>query len=137
MQEEELFIEYKELVKKLFNILEVELEELTEQEKELIIAYSFGMISLIAEENKVSKEVKYFAVQKAINEVFKYSEKEAKNILNKLIDSVEKEKNEEFRIMIHQGKYVYPKYKEQNYNEIYDRLTNMIDVIVSGEYKNY
>lgn len=137
MKEDVFCIECNKLLGDLFDILEVELEELTEQEKELIIAYSFGMISVMAEENQVNEEIKCSMFEKIIKEVFKYSNEEAKTILQKLIESVEKDRNGAFNIMIHQGKYIYPQYKLKNYNEIYDRLTNMIDVIVSGEYKNY
>lgn len=137
MKEDVFCIECNKLLGDLFDILEVELEELTEQEKELIIAYSFGMISVMAEENQVNEQVKCSIFEKIIKEVFKYSKEEAKSILQKLIDSIQTDSNEVLKIMIHQGKYIYPKYKLKNYNEIYDRLTNMIDVIVSGEYKNY
>lgn len=137
MKENEFIEEYKSLLKNLFDILEVELGELTKQEKELIIAYSFGMISIIGQESQISKDVKYSAAKKAIIEVFKYKENEVKNVFKKLIDDIQEKRNEAYNIMIHQGKFIYPKYKEKNYNEIYDNLTNMIDVIVSGEYKNY
>lgn len=136
--EDDIFLkEYRELTKKLFEILEVEVEELTEQEKELLIAYSFGMISVMAEENQISLDTKYSAVENVIMEIFKYSKETSTDIRKKLVDSTQKDGSEVFRIMIHQGKYIYPKYKDGNYNEVYDRLTNLIDVIVTEEYKNY
>jgi len=137
MQQDIFLKNCKKLVENLFEILEVELEELTEQEKELLIAYSFGMISIMSEESQISKEMEYYSIEKVIIETFKYSKQQAKDMLQELIDSIQKGGKEIFEIMIHQGKFVYPKYKENNYNEVYDRLTNMIDVIVSGEYKNY
>ncbi|WP_297429668.1 Imm48 family immunity protein [Clostridium sp.] len=136
--EDDVFLkEYIELTKNLFEILEVELEELTEQEKHLLIAYSFGMISAMAEENQISLDTKYFAVENVIMEVFQYSKQISTDIRKKLVDSTQKGGSEAFMIMIHQGKYIYPKYKDGNYNEVYDRLTNLIDVIVTEEYKNY
>lgn len=137
MEEEKFLVESKELVENLFEILEIELEELSEQKKELIIAYSFGIISIMAEENQILLSVQYFVVEKVIMEVFQYSKQKTINIIKKLVDSTQKGGSEIFRIMIHQGKYVYPKYKDRDYNQVYDRLTNLIDVIVAGEYKNY
>ncbi|KHD35434.1 hypothetical protein NL50_13095 [Clostridium acetobutylicum] len=137
MEEEKFLLESKKLVKNIFEILEVELEELTEQEKQLLIAYSFGMISMMAEENNILLSMKYFAIEKVILEVFQYSKEKAINIVKDIEDSTEKDDNEVLRIMIHQGKQIYPEYKKKNYNEVYDRLTNLIDVIVTGEYKNY
>lgn len=137
MEEEKFLLESKQLVENLFEILEVDLEELTEQEKQLIIAYSFGMISIIAEENKILLCKQYFAIEKVIVEVFKYSKEKAIKIVKDIEASTEKEDNEVLRIMIHQGKQIYPKYKIKNYNEVYDSRTNLIDVIVTGEYKNY
>ncbi|MEJ8553220.1 Imm48 family immunity protein [Tepidibacter sp. Z1-5] len=135
MEEKIFLVECKELAKNLFEILEIELEELTEQEKELLIAYSFGMISIMAEENQILLSIQYFAIEKVIMEVFQYSKQKTINIIKNILDSTEKGGSEIFRIMIYQGKYVYPKYKDSNYNEVYDRLTNLIDVIVTGEYK--
>lgn len=137
MQENEFLEEYKSLIKNLFDILEVKLNELTEQEKELIIAYSFGIISEVEQEVKISKELKYSAVKKTIIEVLEYNEKETNDILKKLIKDIHEKTNKVYNIMIHQGKFIYSKYKEKSYNEVYDNLTNMIDVIVSEEYKTY
>ncbi|URZ14179.1 Imm48 family immunity protein [Clostridium felsineum] len=137
MGEEKFLLESKELVENLFEILEVDLEELTEQEKQLLIGYSFGMISIMEEENKILLSNKYVAIEKVIVEVFQYSKEKAINTVKDIEDSTEKDDNEVLRIMIHQGKQIYPEYKKKNYNEVYDRLTNLIDVIVTGEYKNY
>ncbi|MBV7275918.1 hypothetical protein I6U48_23780 [Clostridium sp. PL3] len=137
MEEEKFLVESKELVGNLFEILEIELEELSEQKKELIIAYLFGMMSIMAEENQILLSEQYSAVEKVIMEVFQYSKQKTINIIKKLVDSTQKGGNEIFRIMIHQGKYIYPKYKNKSYNQVYDRLTNLIDFIVTGKYKNY
>ena len=137
MKEEIFLVNCKNIVDKLFEILEIELEELTHQEKELLIAYSFGMISTMVEEKKLVPDIEYLGIKKIITEVFQYSKQEANNILKKLMDSGKEGGDEAFNIMVHQGKFVYPKYKANNYNEVYDRLTNIIDVVVSGEYRNY
>ena len=136
--EEDLFLkEYRKLSKNLFEILEVELEELTEQEKHLLIAYSFGMISAMAEENKILLDTKYSDVDYVIMEVFGYKKQISIDIRKKLVDSTQNDGSEIFQIMINQGKLLYPDYRKNNYNDVYDRLTNLIDVIVTGEYKNY
>ncbi|WP_432665080.1 Imm48 family immunity protein [Wukongibacter baidiensis] len=136
MKEDIFLVECKKLVQSLFEILEIELKELTEQEKEILIAYSFGMISVMAEENQILLSIQYSAIEKVIMEVFQYSKQKTINTIKNIVDSTEKGGSEVFRIMVYQGKYVYPKYKDSNYNEVYDRLTNLIDVIVTGEYKN-
>lgn len=137
MEANEFLEEYKSLVEKLFDILEVELEELTKQEKELILAYSFGMISIIEQESQMSEEVKHLTLKQVIMETFEYNEEDAKNIFEKLIYDIKEKRNEPYNIMIYQGKFTYSKFRDKNYNEVYDNLTNMIDVIVSGEYKTY
>jgi|GEM_PF-6689202 len=137
MEANEFLEEYKSLVEKLFDILEVELEELTKQEKELILAYSFGMISIIEQESQMSEEVKHLTLKQVIMETFEYNEEDAKNIFKKLIYDIKEKRNEPYNIMIYQGKFTYSKFRDKNYNEVYDNLTNMIDVIVSGEYKTY
>ncbi|MBN1051996.1 hypothetical protein JW813_08335 [Clostridium botulinum] len=134
MQENIFLQQCENLIQNLLKILEVKLEELTEEEKKLLIAYSFGMISIMADENHISHNIKYFAIKKTIMKVFKYSKQETNDILKELINSIKKGGNEVFNIMIHQGKLVYNKYKANNYNEVYDKLTNMIDFIVSKEY---
>jgi hypothetical protein len=70
-------------------------------------------------------------------ETFEYNEEDAKNIFKKLIYDIKEKRNEPYNIMIYQGKFTYSKFRDKNYNEVYDNLTNMIDVIVSGEYKTY
>jgi len=79
MQQDIFLKNCKKLVENLFEILEVELEELTEQEKELLIAYSFGMISIMSEESQISKEMEYYSIEKVIIETFKYSKQQAKD----------------------------------------------------------
>ena len=104
MEYDEFSKEYRELIEDLFEILEVDLEELTEKEKHLLIAYSFGIVSAMAEENQILLDKKYFEVENIIMEIFKYSQQTSIDIRKKLVNCTQKDGNEVFRIMIHQGK---------------------------------
>jgi len=44
-----------------------------------------------------------------------------------LLDGIGEDRNEVFCIMIHQGKFVYPKYKENNYNV--NQIENVLNAI--------
>lgn len=137
MKDEMFLEECKKVMENLLEILEVDVEELTIKEKELITAYSFGIMSEMAEESEVLQEVKNKGLDKAVVEVLMYDNGEKNELLKKVFNVTKEKDNNEFYIMTSQGRFEYCEYKEKNYNEIYDNLTSMIDVIVKKEYKNY
>lgn len=67
----------------------------------------------------------------------KKSVEEADKILKKFFNSIQKRGNEGVYIMIYQGEALYHDYNVENYNEIYDNLTNMMDVVIRKDYENY
>lgn len=67
----------------------------------------------------------------------KKSVEEADKILKKFFNSIQKRGNEGVYIMIYQGEALYYDYNVENYNEIYDNLTNMMDVVIRKDYENY
>lgn len=127
----------KEVASDLLEILELELDELRDIEKDLISAYSFGIIVKMAEENSISEELKNMATKKMLVEILKYTDKEAEKILKKLSNSIHKNGDQGFQIMIYQGESLYQDYKEENYNEIYNNLTSMMDVVIRKDYESY
>lgn len=137
MQDDIFLKESREVASNLLKILELELDELRDIEKDLISAYSFGIIVKMAEENSISEELENMATKKMLVEILKYTDKEAEKILKKLSDSIQKSGDEGFQIMIYQGESLYQDYKKENYNEIYDNLTNMMDVVIRKDYENY
>lgn len=127
----------EKIVEDLLEILEVDVEELTFKEKELISAYSFGVITSMSKEYTVSEDEVYKTFKDILIKVLKYKEDQAEFIFKRIVKSNEENREEEFKIMIYQGKSIYLDYNNKNYNEVYDNLTNMIDVIVSKKYENY
>lgn len=137
MQDDIFLKESREVASNLLEILELELDELRDIEKDLISAYSFGIIVKMAEENSISEELENMATKKMLVEILKYTDKEAEKILKKLSNSIQKNGDEGFQIMIYQGESLYQDYKGENYNEIYNNLTSMMDVVIRKDYESY
>ncbi|NFG40674.1 hypothetical protein FC789_05595 [Clostridium botulinum] len=137
MQDDIFLKKSTEVADNLLEILEVELEELTSKEKELIAAYSFGILAKMAQENSISEELKNSGVKKLFMEVLKCTTKEADELLKRLFGSIQDKSDEGFHIMIYQRKSSYHDYNTENYNEIYNNLTNMIDIVARKEYECY
>lgn len=135
MDEKILFANSKKIAKDLLDILEVELDELSNKEKQLLPIYIFGMINESIKDENFSLENKYNAIKVVMLEALEYEERKTENMLKIIKEAVEKNNNKVFKIMYFQGSQIYSKYKNGDENEVYDNLTSMIDVIVTGEYR--
>ena len=135
MDEKILFANSKKIAKDLLDILEVELDELSNKEKQLLPIYIFGMINESIKDENFSLENKYNAIKVVMLEALEYEERKTENMLKIIKEAVEKNNNKVFEIMYFQGGQIYSKYKNGDENEVYDNLTSMIDVIVTGEYR--
>ena len=115
----------------LFNILEINLEETTEIERQIISAFAFGMINAYAIEEKIEPpKIHGTMIAVLINE-FKYSEKQASEFVQTLINSTNREYHPTMYTIIHRGIQAYYDYKEGKEKEVYDNLTYIIDIIVN------
>ena len=137
MQYNEFLKKSKKIVEDLLEILEVHLEELTYKEKELVVAYSFGLMTSMAKEYEVLEEDVCESLKEILTEIFEYKKDEAECIFKRTVKNIKKTGDEEFQIMIYQVKNIYLDYKKKNYNQVYDNITNMMDIIISKKYKNY
>lgn len=133
MNKNNFSIESNELVDNLFNILEITLEETTEVERQVISAFSFGMISAMALENNVEQHVVHGTMIAILINKFKYSEIQSSQFTQTLINSTDREYYPTMYTIIHRGIEAYYDYKNNNENEIYDNLTYMIDIIINNE----
>lgn len=125
------------VITKLYEILEFEIEEATEEENKLIIAFAYGILLEKANEINITDEEFTYAITAAMKEIFNYSLYESKANENQLRSNVNKETDIEKKMMIYQGKYMYDSFKKGDEFAIYNRLTNMIDIIATKEYENY
>lgn len=135
MDEKILFANSKKIATDLLDILEVELDELSNKEKQLLPIYIFGMINESIKDENFSLENKYNAIKVVMLEALEYEERKTENMLKIIKEAVEKNNNKVFEIMYFQGGQIYSKYKNGDENEVYDNLTSMIDIIVTGEYR--
>ncbi|WP_283592159.1 Imm48 family immunity protein [Clostridium butanoliproducens] len=117
----------------LFKILEINLEETSEIERQIISAFAFGMINAYAIDEKIKPpKVHGTMIGVLINE-FKYSEKQACEFAQTLINSTSREYHPTMYAIIHRGIQAYYDYKEAKEKEVYDNLTYIIDTIVSKQ----
>ncbi len=119
---------------KLFEILEVGLDEVTEQERELILAFAYGIQLEAANERKIANDEFSEGMAATIEKVFGLSPDQAKEKEKELESSLKEEKDSAKGIMIYQGKETYTSYKNGDESAVYDRLTLMIDNIVMKVY---
>lgn len=117
----------------LSKILEINLEETSEMERQVIAAFLFGMINAYALDEKINPpKVHGTMIGILINE-FKYSEKQACEFAQILINSSSREYHPTMYTIIHRGIKAYYDYKEAKEKEVYDNLTYIIDIIVSKQ----
>lgn len=116
----------------LFEILDIELKDITEMERQIISSFLFGMLNGEALEKKINPpELKGILISILINK-FKYSEKQSVEFSQNLINSMDRKYNPTMYVIIHKGLEAYYDYKENKNNEIYNNLTYIIDTIVNN-----
>lgn len=131
MNNDDFTIYSSKMTNELFKILEVKFEETSEVERQIISAFAFGMINAYALAEKVEPpKVHGTMIGILINE-FKYSEKQACEFTQTLINSTNRKYNPTMYTIIHRGIQAYYDYKETKEKEVYDNLTYIIDIIVS------
>lgn len=116
----------------LFEILEVEFEETSEAERQIIAAFSFGMINGYAMDMKMDPATVHGTLIGILINEFKYSENQASDFAQMLINSTNREYHPTMYTIIHRGIEAYYDYKENKENEVYDNLTFIIDMIVNN-----
>lgn len=117
----------------LFKILEINLEETSEIERQIISAFAFGMVNAYALDEKIEQpKVHGTMIGILINE-FKYSEKQACEFTQTLINSTDREYHPTMYTIINRGIQAYYDYKEAKEKEVYDNLTYIMDTIVSRQ----
>ena len=115
----------------LFKILEISLEETSELERQIISAFAFGMINAYAIDEKIEQPIVHGIMIGVLINEFKYSEKQASEFTQVLINSTDREYHPTMYTIIHRGIQAYYDYKEDKEKEVYDNLTYIIDTILT------
>lgn len=121
----------------LLEVLEVELGELTNHEKEIISAYGCGLLCEYMQEEQNKEKGVEKIIQEILIDFYKYTKKEAVEIIEIYEESLKEDEEIGVHIAIEVGKRNYKLYRERQENELYNHLTSVIDLIVRGEYEGY
>ena len=110
---------------KLFEVMEMEFDESTEFDRQILSIFSFGMISAYGMEEKIEINTISIASEYVLIKVFKYSKEQAKTFLQLLIDGTKEGKNLTYYRIIHEGIEMYYEYAENESDKIFDRIMNV------------
>ncbi len=119
----------------LFEILEISLEETSEIERQIISAFAFGMLTAYAIDERIEQPKVHGTMIGILINQFKYSEKQACEFTQILINSTDREYNPTMDTIISRGIQAYDDYKADKEKEVYDNLTFIIDTIVSDSHE--
>ena len=107
---------------KLFEIMEIDFDESTEFDRQILAMFSFGMISAHGIEEKIKIDVVSVAAEYVLIKVFKYSKEQAGTFLKLLINSTKKGENPTYYRIIHEGIEMYYEYVENESDKMFDRI---------------
>lgn len=124
--------EVSEMVAAIFNMLDIHTEELTELERQIISAFSFGMINGAAMEEGADPMTVQGTMAGVLIRQFGYSEKQAVDFMQQLIESTNREFHPTMYAIIHRGLEGYYDYRDQQYSLVHENLTDIIDTIVTS-----
>ncbi|KHD35433.1 hypothetical protein NL50_13090 [Clostridium acetobutylicum] len=110
---------------KLFEVMEMEFEDTTEFDRQMLAMFSFGMISAYGMEQKAGVDIVSIASEYVLIKVFRYSKEQARTFLNSLIDSTKKGKNPTYYRIIHEGIEMYYEYAKNESDKMFDRIMKM------------
>ncbi|MPQ31916.1 hypothetical protein E4V42_10785 [Clostridium estertheticum] len=133
MKKDEFTIYSSKMSNDLFKILEIKFEETSEEERQIMAAFVFGMMNAYALDEKVEPPKVHGTMIGILINVFKYSEKQACEFAQTLINSTNKEYHPTMYTIIHRGMQGFYDYKETKEKELYDNLTYIIDTIVGKQ----
>lgn len=78
---------------KLFEVMEMEFEDTTEFDRQMLAMFSFGMISSYGMEENAEVDIVSVASEYVLIKVFRYSKEQAGTFLNLLIDSTKRKES--------------------------------------------
>lgn len=121
--QEGIFIKNSETMSaKLFEVMEIEFEDSTEFDRQMLAIFSFGMISAYAMEEKFDAKIVSLASEFVFIKVFKYSKEQAITFLKLLMDSTRKGVNPTYYRIIHEGIEMYYEYVDDDNVKMFDRI---------------
>ncbi|MEJ8553221.1 Imm48 family immunity protein [Tepidibacter sp. Z1-5] len=110
---------------RLFEVMDMEFEDSTEFDRQMLAIFSFGMISAYGMEENIGADIVSVTTEYVLIKVFKYSKEQAKTFCQLLIDSTKKEKNPTYYRIIHEGIEMYYEYAEDESDKMFDRIMKM------------
>lgn len=117
----------------VFEILEVMLDDLSEEERQIIAAYEFGMFNACAQVLKKHPSDVQGTMIGVLIKSFNYSEIQAVEFTQFLIECTDEEFHPTINAIIHRGIQGFYSYQDGDKNEIYNDLTFIIDTVINGE----
>lgn len=109
----------------LFDVMEMNFEDTTEFDRQILSILSFGMINAYAMEEKITVDIVNIASEYTLIKVFKYSKEQAQTFLEKMIEGTKKEKSPVYYHIIHEGIEMFYEYKENNKDVMFDRVMKL------------
>lgn len=121
-----IFVKESEIMtNKLFEVIEIDFEDTTEFERQVLSILSFGMINAYAMEEKISVDTVNITAEYLLIKVFRYSKEQSRAFLDKMIEGTQKEKSSVYNYIIHQGIEMYYEYKKDEEDKMFDRIMNI------------
>lgn len=121
-----------EMVTATFEMLDIRMEKMTEVERQIIAAFSFGMINGAALDAGTDSVTVQGTMVGVLIGKFGYSEKQAMDFMQLLIESTNREFHPTMHAIIHRGLEGYHDYKVQKFNEVHENLADILDTVVNS-----
>lgn len=121
--------EISKIVNELFNLIEVEFENTTELERQVVAAFCFGMINAMAVTESLSQAQTHASTIAMLIKNFRYSDHQAVDFTQELINATKKEFHPVMNQIIHRGIDGHYKYVNNQKNELKLNLINVINIV--------
>lgn len=121
--------ELRQFSTKLFELIGVEFEDTLELERQVIAAFCFGALNAIVQRDEISEpQAHALTIALLINE-FKYSEKQAVDFAQDLIQATNKEYHPVMNAIIHRGIDGHYQFEKNIGGDLKDNLLDVINVV--------
>jgi polyhydroxyalkanoate synthesis regulator phasin len=130
---EKVQCEISKLVDELFKLTKLKFENTTELERQVIATFCFGVINAMAVTEKLSQpQVQALTIAMLVGK-FRYSNQQAIDFSQELINATKKEYHPVMNQIIHRGIDGHYQYVNNQKNQLRDNLINVINIVNGKE----